>query len=219
MTIIDFGGPKIVFEDRGLVNDRHAKVTNEFYTDEGVIKDGQFFAKGKKEGEPLTDVAFSVQPGGPFGNFIDCVRSRKRENLNAEIIEGHRSALLCHLGNVSYQLDTEVPFNKQTDVLGSDKAVGAAFESMKRHVAKAGKVKLDEAKLPSRSQADVRRRGREVRRRRGGEPAARRAAARGLYCAGDWRHIWPRFSPSDSQPTAVETPIVNSRTAKLTIRS
>ena len=79
-------------------------MTNEFHTDEGVIKDGHFFAKGKKEGEPLADVEFSLHPGGPFGNFIDCVRSRKRENLNAEILEGHRSALLCHLGNISYQL-------------------------------------------------------------------------------------------------------------------
>jgi predicted dehydrogenase len=145
LTIIDFGGPKIIFEDRGLVNGRHEKITNEFHTDAGVIKDGKFFAKGAKEGEPLAGVEFSLHPGGPFGNFLDCVRSRKRENLNAEILEGHRSALLCHLGNVSYQLGTEVSFNKGADVLGSDKAVGRALESMKRHVAKAGKVKLDEA--------------------------------------------------------------------------
>ncbi len=145
LTIIDFGGPKIIFEDRGLVNNRHTKITNEFHTDQGVIKDGRFFAKGEKGGEPLADVEFSLHHGGPFGNFIDCVRSRKRENLNAEILEGHRSALLCHLGNVSYQLGAEVPFNKPADALGNDKAVGKAFESMKRHVAKAGKVKLDEA--------------------------------------------------------------------------
>jgi predicted dehydrogenase len=145
LTIIDFGGPKIVFEDRGLVDGKHAKVSNEFYTDEGVIKDGQFFAKGKKGGEPLTDVQFSLQPGGPFGNFIDCVRSRKREKLNAEILEGHRSALLCHLGNVSYQLGAEVPFKKQTDVLGSDKAVGEAFESMKRHLTHTAKLDLESA--------------------------------------------------------------------------
>ena len=145
LTVIDFGGPKIVFEDRGLVNGRHAKMTNEFHTDEGVIRDDKFFAKGKKNGEPLADVEFSLHPGGPFGNFIDCVRSRKRENLNAEILEGHRSALLCHLGNVSYQLGTEVPFNKKTDVLGSDEAVGEAFESMERHLSRAAKLNLDGA--------------------------------------------------------------------------
>ena len=37
-------------------------------------------------------------------NFIDCVRSRKRDDLNAEIEEIHYSSAWCHLGNVSYQL-------------------------------------------------------------------------------------------------------------------
>jgi len=145
LTIIDFGGPKIVVEDRGLGDGKHAKMTTEFHTDEGGIKDGRFFAKGKKNGEPLTDVEFSVHSGGPFGNFIDCVRSRKRENLNAEILEGHRSALLSHLGNISYQLGTEVPFSKKTDVLGDDKGVGHAFESMKRHLTGAAKLNIEGA--------------------------------------------------------------------------
>jgi predicted dehydrogenase len=145
LTVIDFGGPKIIFEDRGLVKGKTEKVTNEFYTDQGVIKDNLFFANGKTEGEPLKDVPIAVHPHGPFGNFIDCVRTRKRENLNAEIIEGHRSALLCHLGNISYQLGADVPFDKKTDVLGDDKMVGEAFESMKHHLATAAKLKLDSA--------------------------------------------------------------------------
>jgi hypothetical protein len=37
-------------------------------------------------------------------NFIDCVRSRKRENLKAEIEEIHYSSAWCHLGNASYRL-------------------------------------------------------------------------------------------------------------------
>ncbi len=57
LTIIDFGGPKLFFEDRGLVDSRTTKVANEFYTDQGVIKNGKFFARGKKDGEPLPSVA------------------------------------------------------------------------------------------------------------------------------------------------------------------
>jgi predicted dehydrogenase len=140
LTVIDFGGPKIIFEDRGLVNHRTAKVTNEFYTDQGVIKDGKFFPKGKESGVPLDDVEFTVQPGGPFRNFIDCVRSRKRENLNAEILEGHRSSLLCHLGNISYRLGTKARLSGKIKSLGKDKMVGEAFESMKRHVIDVAKV-------------------------------------------------------------------------------
>ena len=65
LTVIDFGPAKIIFEDRGLVDGRHSKVTNEFYTDEGVIKDGRFFANGKDQGEPLADVEFGRIPVAP----------------------------------------------------------------------------------------------------------------------------------------------------------
>jgi predicted dehydrogenase len=145
LSVIDFGGPKIVFEDRGLVTGKTSKVTNEFYTDEGVIKDGQFFPKGKKEGEPLAEVEYTLHPHGPFGNFIDCVRSRKREDLNAEILEGHLSATLCHLANVSYQLGGDARFDKKSETLGDDRTVGEAFESMKRHLVKAAKLNLADA--------------------------------------------------------------------------
>ena len=39
-----------------------------------------------------------------FANFIDAVRSRKREDLNAEIEEGALSCNLVHLANISYRL-------------------------------------------------------------------------------------------------------------------
>jgi predicted dehydrogenase len=35
-------------------------------------------------------------------NFLDCVKSRK--NPNADVEEGHRSAIMCHLGNISTRL-------------------------------------------------------------------------------------------------------------------
>ena len=88
-------------EVRGLVAEDQLKITAEFYTDEGAIRDGKFFAKGSREGVPIEDVP---PPGAPeqgprhMQHFIDCVRSRKREDVHAEILEGHRSALLVHLG-------------------------------------------------------------------------------------------------------------------------
>ena len=39
-----------------------------------------------------------------FGNFIQAVRSGKREDLNAEVLEGHLSTNICHAGNISYRL-------------------------------------------------------------------------------------------------------------------
>ncbi len=40
----------------------------------------------------------------PFGNFIAALRSGKREDLNAEVLEGHLSTNICHAGNISYRL-------------------------------------------------------------------------------------------------------------------
>ena len=39
-----------------------------------------------------------------FGNYIRALRSGKREDLNADILEGHLSTNICHAGNISYRL-------------------------------------------------------------------------------------------------------------------
>jgi predicted dehydrogenase len=42
--------------------------------------------------------------GNHFANFLDAVRSRKRSDLHADVLEGHLSSALCHTGNISHQL-------------------------------------------------------------------------------------------------------------------
>jgi predicted dehydrogenase len=47
-------------------------------------------------------------------NFIDCVRTRKKPNANAEI--GHQSVLLCHLANISYRVgNKQLEFDAKTE--------------------------------------------------------------------------------------------------------
>lgn len=138
LTVFDCGGVKLFCEQRGLVDKQAVKVTVEFHTTEGVIKDGKFFPTGKRQGEPIKDApagGFADLGRRHFRNFIDCVRSRKREELNAEILEGHRSTLLAHLGNISYRLGDEVPLGMPAKALGGDERACAAFEDMKRHLA------------------------------------------------------------------------------------
>jgi predicted dehydrogenase len=58
---------------------------------------------GRLISDPLPSNAVELfNPGSHTGNFIDCVRSRKRCICDAEI--GHRSATVCHLGNISLRL-------------------------------------------------------------------------------------------------------------------
>lgn len=45
------------------------------------------------------------RPGGKhFSNFIDVVRRRLLQDLKADILEGHQSTALCHVGNISHRL-------------------------------------------------------------------------------------------------------------------
>jgi predicted dehydrogenase len=130
VSVFDFGGTLLLFETRGLVANKNIpgfaekypnQVENELYFEEGVVKGGKFFPKGQNKSEKLAEVDFEAPEGGHFANFITAVRSRKREDLHADILEGHLSASLCHLGNISYRLAKERPFEKPKDF--SDNAV------------------------------------------------------------------------------------------------
>jgi len=140
LTIMDFGGPLLVFEVIGLVDGVGVdgkkypkKVSNEFFMAEGVIKGGKFYPNGSDKGEDL-DFDVEMGPGNIFENFIHCVRSRKREDLHADIIEGHPSAACCHLGNVSYRLGEQVSGKIEPDVLGRHPEIEKSWETIKRTV-------------------------------------------------------------------------------------
>ena len=61
--------------------------------------------------------------GDHFANFIDCVRSRKKEDLNAPIEEGHISCALVHLANASYRLGRSLRFDPMAQqVVGDEEA-------------------------------------------------------------------------------------------------
>jgi len=77
-----------------------------------------------------------------FGNFIDAVRARKVETLHADILEGHLSSALCHLGNISYRLGADQPFGQTPKAFAKDKDAGETFERMEQHL-KDNKISLD----------------------------------------------------------------------------
>jgi len=78
-------------------------------------------------------------------NFLKAVRSRKEEDIKAPIIEGHLSAALCHMGNISYRVGKEASFAEVNDVFRKDFEVLDALERVKQHLGSNG---LDVKKLP-----------------------------------------------------------------------
>jgi predicted dehydrogenase len=69
-----------------------------------------------------------------FGNFVEAVRSRRVEHLNADILEGHLSSALCHLGNVSYRVGWPCAANKAGNPFPKDKDAREAVASMLEHL-------------------------------------------------------------------------------------
>ena len=135
LSVFDYGETLLVFETRGLVDKRFRKtypkkVTVEFYLEDGIIRDGRFYPRGSEKGEPLPEVDPGIRPNGPFGNFIDCVRSRKQDALNADVLEGHYSSALCHLGNISYRMGEEVPFEERPRVFTENEIVSESMQTV-----------------------------------------------------------------------------------------
>jgi predicted dehydrogenase len=150
MAVYDYGDTLLVFEVRGLVGNNQKgglpnKVGNEFYTSDGLIRDGKFYPRGAGEsaGEPVVGPEVNVTPGGSFGSFIRAIRSRKAQDVNANAETAHYSAALCHLGNISYRLGQQVPFNKASQSLGDNKQVVETFNNLSENLKAVG-LSLDE---------------------------------------------------------------------------
>ena len=126
LAVFDYGQTQLVFETRGLVgkmSDFPRIVDNEFYLEAGIIRQGKFFENGQGEGQDLGEVDFQLPKGNIFENFIDAVRSRNRRQQYADILEGHYSSALCHLGNISYRLGWEYSFANPTTALGESEVI------------------------------------------------------------------------------------------------
>ena len=75
-------------------------------------------------------------------NFIDVVRSRKAENLVGDILHGHLSASLVHMGNISYRLGEETPSSQIAEKIQGQKELTESFERFKGHLS-ANEIDLD----------------------------------------------------------------------------
>jgi predicted dehydrogenase len=148
MTAYQYGDVTLLFEVRGLIqgDPKHKysqkKVANEFYTTEGMITGGKFYPKNGGKPQNIGSHGGKAFGGGPFGNFINCVRSRKTEELNAESINGHYSAALCHLGNISYRLGEQGTWGDMPDTFGDNKVVKETYHRLSENL-KEHKVPLD----------------------------------------------------------------------------
>jgi len=98
-------------------------VGNIFYGSKGYMAMDGYDSYKTWLGEVQEPGPHLTRAGNNWANFIECVRSRKKENLNASIEEGHFSCALVHLANTSYRLGRSLHFDPETEqVIGDDEA-------------------------------------------------------------------------------------------------
>jgi predicted dehydrogenase len=102
VVVFDFGDKTIVSETRGLKSAPFRPGSSEgwiFYGTKGCIAGASLF---DLEGKLVSK--FSGKGESHFANFLNAVRTRNRADLHADILEGHQSTALCHIGNISWRL-------------------------------------------------------------------------------------------------------------------
>jgi predicted dehydrogenase len=132
-------GKILEFETRGRYSNAESgigiAVGNIFYGTDGYLEleGGDWNAFRKREKEPFagTKAAATSKPreapnvtggdaGDHFTNFIDAIRSGKDEDLNCDIMDGHYSAALPHLANISYRLGRGLKFMGEYEKFAND---------------------------------------------------------------------------------------------------
>jgi predicted dehydrogenase len=77
-----------------------------------------------------------------FQNFIAAVRSRRREDLRADVLVGHVSTAVCHTGNISYRVGRKATEAEMRKTLGDNAAWNAMFDRFIDHL-KAHEIDVD----------------------------------------------------------------------------
>jgi hypothetical protein len=79
-------------------------------------------------------------------NFIDAVRSRRTSDLVADMLQGHLSAVLVHLGNISHRVGKTMPDGEIRQRVQGNRELTAAYDRFKAHLSANG---VDLGKTPA----------------------------------------------------------------------
>jgi predicted dehydrogenase len=135
IIVFDYGDAELIFEVRGLRTPdyRGASIGNVFHCADGYMVFPNYGSATAYS--PSGEVIQRFTGGGDhFGNFVQAVRERRPQLLHGPIEEGHLSSALCHLGNISYRLGREQPFNGNGNVFNGDREANETMGRMREHL-------------------------------------------------------------------------------------
>lgn len=100
----------------------YAQLGSSFVTFMGPKKEpGLTITEKDMEPDPKRDQYDKERIDYHFVNFLDCMRSRRWQDLNADIETGHMSTAMMHLGNIAYKTGRKLIFDSKTEKFVNDK--------------------------------------------------------------------------------------------------
>jgi predicted dehydrogenase len=95
-----------------------------FYGDNGtIVLDGGNYKVLDPKGKEISNNPGNGSDAPHFANFLECIRSSQRPN--ADIEEGVKSTMLCHLGNIAWRSGNTVNADPKTGHVKDNKAAQA----------------------------------------------------------------------------------------------
>lgn len=126
----DYGGRMLQFEVRGLVTGGECRLLEDsgggshtigvlFFGSDGFLtvsgRGYQTYLGEKRVPGPRRAASEGDTTGLHFENFRKAALSRRVSDLNCDVLEGHLSAALCHLANISYRTGDKLLFDPETE--------------------------------------------------------------------------------------------------------
>jgi predicted dehydrogenase len=102
-------------------------IGNLFYGSKGVLAVDSYTSYKTWMGPEETPGVGGSEGGDHFANFMEAVRTRKREVMNSEIEEGAISTTLVHLANISYRLGRTLHFDAASYSVTGDSEANHMF--------------------------------------------------------------------------------------------
>jgi len=143
IVILGYEQAPIIFEVRGLAQKKDDSVMDGYRGVRiGVVIEceGGYFAGGGGGGWVYDNDGNKIKQfkgdggRGHQANFIKAVRSRKVSDLNADILEGHISSALCHIGNISHRIGRLSLPEEIKEAIRVEPQAAETFERFREHL-------------------------------------------------------------------------------------
>jgi predicted dehydrogenase len=143
ITFFDYEPAPIIYEVRGLRRRKNLRARDHYWgTNFGMVIhcEGGYFAGGRGGGWAYDNNRKKIKqfPGDGGrdhqANFIRAMRSRKVSDLRADILEGHVTATLCHMANISYRIGRKESPANIAHAIADNSVLIEAFERCLKHL-------------------------------------------------------------------------------------